>query len=296
MVTGLVAESRTAYRGRLRTRGWDVVRVVLGVFLLTAAVLKLAGHSVSAVPRVGWYAMPTVQIAAAEWELVLGFWLLSGWYKVGSWLAALATFLVFASVSGYLGWIGMASCGCFGAIQASPWHAFAVDVGALSLIFLARPQNAPAEERTGSESMRLPIAGGAYLLGTAAALALVTLAGTLAYGSPEVALARLRGELVTVEPAFVSFGEGETGETLETTVRVRNWTNIPVRLIGATSDCSCIATEGLPETIPPGQSREVPIRLRLKTRNPGYFSREAFIWTDSEGQPALRLSLGCRIR
>ena len=50
-------------------------------------------------------------------------------YPRGAWLAALGTFAAFAAVSGYLGWIGVASCGCFGVIKASPWWAFARSVG-----------------------------------------------------------------------------------------------------------------------------------------------------------------------
>jgi len=59
-------------------RGFEVVRRVLGVLLPVAAGLKLYGLNVTALPRVGWFAGPQVQVAAAAWELVLGLWLLSG--------------------------------------------------------------------------------------------------------------------------------------------------------------------------------------------------------------------------
>jgi hypothetical protein len=81
---------------------------VLGGLLLAAAGLKLYGLSVSAIPRVGWFSQPWVQLAVVEWELILGLWLLSGSYPRGAWLAALGTFAAFAAVSGYLGWIGVA--------------------------------------------------------------------------------------------------------------------------------------------------------------------------------------------
>src|SRR5437764_9267668 len=108
-------------RRSIRTRAWTFVRLALGVLLLITAGLKLAGQNVSAVPQVGWYATPMVQMAAAEWEIVLGVWLLSGRYRVGSWLTSLMTFVTFAGISGHLGYGGVASCGCFGAINASPW-------------------------------------------------------------------------------------------------------------------------------------------------------------------------------
>jgi hypothetical protein len=115
------------------------VRVLLGLVLLTAAVLKLSGLNVTAVPRAGWFAKPQVQGIAAEWKLVLGLWLLSGAYQPGAWLAAVGTFLAFAGVSGYFGWTGVANCGYFGVIRTSPWTAFGVDMAALALLVIFRP-------------------------------------------------------------------------------------------------------------------------------------------------------------
>ncbi len=74
----------------------------------------------SPLPSVHWLAASWVQIGAAEWEMILGIWMLSGKYPLSSWLAALGTFTTFAGVSGYLGLIGQTRCGCFGSIQASP--------------------------------------------------------------------------------------------------------------------------------------------------------------------------------
>src|SRR5262249_2437006 len=86
-----------------RTRSWLACGMMLGILFLFTAVLKLAGRHVSPMPQIGWFGAPMVQLAAAEWEIVLAVWLLSGRYQIGAWLAALGTFLAFASVSGYLG-------------------------------------------------------------------------------------------------------------------------------------------------------------------------------------------------
>src|SRR4051794_36300532 len=88
-------------------RGFLVVRIVLGVLLLTAAGLKLYGMNVTAVPRVGWLATPRVQLVAAEWELILGLWLLSGARQAGAWVATTSTFAAFAALSGYFGMVGV---------------------------------------------------------------------------------------------------------------------------------------------------------------------------------------------
>ena len=82
-----------------------------------------------------------VQFAAVEWELVLGVWLISGINPVGAWMAAVATFLTFAGVSFYLGWIGHASCGCFGAIKSSEsLGCLEIDLAALGLLAVGRPR------------------------------------------------------------------------------------------------------------------------------------------------------------
>ena len=107
--------------------------------LLCAAAAKLYGFIVSPFAQYGKLLNTSVQFAAVKWEIVLGVWLLSGRRPLGAWLAAVLTFAAFAVVSGYLGLIGQASCGCFGAIQASPWVAFAFDVVALILLGIARP-------------------------------------------------------------------------------------------------------------------------------------------------------------
>ncbi|MBX9582185.1 MAG: hypothetical protein K2X87_17915 [Gemmataceae bacterium] len=123
------------------------MRVLLGGLLIVAAGLKLYGLSVSAVPAVGWFAVPWVQLVAAEWELVLGLWLLAGACPLAAWAAAVGTFLTFAGVSSYLGWSGVASCGCFGAIPVSPWWAFGIDGAALTLLIASRPPT--GEDRSG---------------------------------------------------------------------------------------------------------------------------------------------------
>ena len=81
-------------------------RIVLGLFLLAAAGLKLYGLGLAGVPRVGPFSAPGVQLAVLLWEIILGAWLLSGRRALGSWLGAFGTFLVFAGASGYLGWSG----------------------------------------------------------------------------------------------------------------------------------------------------------------------------------------------
>lgn len=271
------------------------VSTLLGLLLLTAAGLKIYGWSVSTVPPVGQFSSSEVQAAAIGWEMLLGVWLLCGTAAFGSWLAALGTFTLLAAISGYLGAIGQARCGCFGRIEASPWHAFAVDVAALLLLAVARPNRQGADTLSRVSMWRSASPAGYFILGVSAIIASATGIGAWVYGSPEAALARLRGEALTVDRGFIDCGAGKPGETLEASIVVRNWTDHPVRIYGGTSDCSCVATKGLPLTIPAGGAAVVPVRMRVPQSVPGAFTRRAELITDCKEQPVIRLRLGCHV-
>jgi len=235
-----------------------------------------------------------VQFAAVEWEIVLALWLRSGYRPLGAWVAAVLTFSAFAVVSGYLGLIGQASCGCFGAIKASPWVAFGVDLVALALLGIARP-----DFRTELQSVRgrwgRAFVGEFGLIAVAVAFGAGIVGVTsLAFGSPEAALARLRGESVSVRPAFTDIGSGEAGQELEAAVEIVNWTDRPVHVFGGTSDCSCIATNDLPLTLAPGEARRVSVQVRLPA-SPGLFNRKAYYWTDCDGARRVLFGLSGRI-
>lgn len=264
-----------------------IVRVGLGVLLLAAAGLKLYGLSVSAVPRVGWFAQPWIHLATAEWELVLGAWLLSGIYPRLSWLAALVTFLAFAGVSGYLGWIGVASCGCFGTIQANPWWAFGVDGLALCALATSPPERRP--NQTQWQTTTVPA------IVVVAVLVATVGVGSWISGAPTAFLARLRGEPLTTSTTYLEMEAGVVGENRESVIEVWNWSARPVQLIGGTSDCSCITTSDLPLTIPPGESRRITIQLQIPHSTPGAFTRIAELWTDHARQPIIRFRIGCRV-
>ena len=221
-------------------------------------------------------------------------WLLSGRRPLGAWLAAVLTFAAFAVVSGYLGIIGQASCGCFGAIQASPWVAFSVDVVALVLLGIARPDfKALSAQNRGAWRRAILADVGLVAVGLAFCAGLIGLASA-AYGSPDAALARLRGESVSVLPGIADVGHGDPGETLETMIEVVNRTDKPVRITGGTSDCSCIATQDLPLTLAPGEARQLAVKVRLPG-TAGFFNRKAWLWTDCKEAPTVLFGLSGKI-
>lgn len=260
---------------------YRVVSRVVGLLLLVAAGLKLYGFRVALFAGHGWWTIPWVQLAAVEWEIILGVWLLWGRHAVGAWLAALATFLTFAGVSGYLGWVGQATCGCFGAIEASPWHAFALDIAVILALAFARP-NLRALPQHPRRALRAPASVAiASLAGAAGLFAMLAGIGTWAFGSFDAALAYLRGERISVRPGFIDLGSGAPGQTMEASVELVNRTDKLVRIVGGTSDCSCVTTADLPIALPPGEARRVSIRIVLPA-TPGLFNRKAFFWTDDD--------------
>jgi hypothetical protein len=102
--------------------------------------------------------------------------------------------------------------------------------------------------------------------------------------SPGDALARLRGESITVSPDVAYLGEGTHREERAFTVRLQNHTDHPIRVLGATATCSCQAVEELPITLEPGHSREISVRVLLRG-GPGFFKESYVFLTDDPIQP-----------
>jgi hypothetical protein len=271
----------------LRRRISGPAAIAIGLLLVAAAGLKLYGIGVSAVPSAGRLSSPPVQTTAAVWEFAIGLWLLTGRQRPFAWAAAVATFVLFSAVSGYLGSVGVARCGCFGVIEASPWVAFAVDVTAVAALLVGRPRLADIGLRPFAIYAAVVIGGASSVVGIASAV------GVLTFGSVEAGVAWLRGEQLT-SPDYVDFGDGPPGGRIERSVEVANHTDHPVRLLGGTSDCSCVTTTDLPLTLPANGRAVIAVRIGLPT-SLGVVSRRAELWTDCDGQRTITLRLGARV-
>jgi hypothetical protein len=208
---------------------------LLAVLLLAAAVLKLNGLVADPVSRMGLFTAPSFQIAVIEFELFLAAWLLWGKRPLGSWATALTVFTIFAGVSAYQGWIGRASCDCFGQLSVSPWYAFGVDLAVLVALILGRPDLAMIWRQP--RLFLVSVVPVVYALGGAVVI-LASLAGLANwfYGSPDAALAHLRGERISLYPRLVDVGTGTPEEIREAALEVVNRTDDPIRLIGGTKD------------------------------------------------------------
>ena len=135
--------------------GYDVVRILLGLVLLTAAGLK--GHQLATEPAVGTGLLDSrwFLIGVVEFELLFGLTLLAGIFPKSTWIAALACFACFAGVSAVKAVLGDASCGCFGRVPVNPWHTFGLDLTAIVALLRWQPPDAKPQYGTqGFASLR----------------------------------------------------------------------------------------------------------------------------------------------
>jgi hypothetical protein len=258
----------------------NFIRIALALFLLAAAGLKAHGIATDPLAQDSLLVSPRVLVATIEIEVVLALWLLSGYGARGAWLASFGFFAILASVSLYLGLVGQASCGCFGRITVSPWWTLALDMGVIASLVACRPQTSERVQTFWFPGA-LPIA-----LGAGAIVGLAGGAFLLAFDDPAAALARLRGEPITVEPSLSEVGDGIAQEQRAITIELKNHGTRPVRVVGGTANCACIATGHLPISIAPHESRPISVKMTFKGES-GRFQRSFALYTDDKNQPVV---------
>ena len=163
-----------------------------------------------------------------------------------------------------------------------------MDAAAVALLLVSRPA-----VQAGAAPRFLRTAG-VWAGSVALVCAAMVGASSLVFGSVEVAVAKLRGESLSVTP-YVDFGSGKPGEALEATATVTNYTDAPVRLIGGTSDCSCATIEDFPLTIPPGERASFRLKLNVIAGKGGQFTRVVTVRTDCPARPVIQFRIGCRV-
>lgn len=263
--------------------GLTVVRVTLGVILLSASGLKLLswGDDSGLGSSLALLYDPFWRMAAVEVEALLGLWLLVGLWPRALWWSALLWFLLLSGTSFYLGLVGQPSCGCFGAkLPVSPWYAFGLDVAAVAALVLFRPTQVWRFDPAVTRRILLTAAGAVAILAGAAGVL------TWAYGSPREAILRFRGELITVEPPLVDMGDVHDPDTRSTVVRLANHSDQPVRVIGGTADCSCVAWDDLPVVVAPHSDQSITIRVTFRG-SPKVLQHAFALFTDDASQPRI---------
>ena len=259
---------------------WVICKCLAGVLLLAATLKLLDGQvPVSFVHLLGPEAATAAHLLVLQGEFLLGFALLLGVCKPLVHRLTVGTFLAFAAVSFWSGWVGQSDCGCFGSVAINPWMTFSFDV--VAVILLALLPRYPAVRAEPTERAR------GWRFARVAALSVVLFNGVIVAsgvqaGSVADGLTWLRGTQLSIDGAPVDVGSQAGGQTVVRVVSVRNHLSRPVRVVGGTSDCSCVATDDLPVTIPAGEAASIRVALRLPPDKPGQFARRVWLWSDAD--------------
>ena len=121
-------------------RGYNLVRLVVALLLLTAAALK--GYDLASGPVVGSGLLESrwLLIGVVEMEILFGLWLLANIWPKLTWTVALVCFSLFTCVSLYKALSGYATCGCFGRVPVNPWYTTTLDLGIVLALLRWRPR------------------------------------------------------------------------------------------------------------------------------------------------------------
>ena len=103
------------------------------------------------------------------------------------------------------------------------------------------PAQAPPESQLSFRS--------GFLVALAVFVVLASITGVLSqvwFGGIAPGMAWWQGAAVFVEPPVRDLGEIAAGETVTVEFRLHSLRSGPVRIVGATPDCSCVVVDGLP--------------------------------------------------
>jgi hypothetical protein len=264
------------------------ISVAVALLLLTTAMLKLSDLFASSTSG-EWWTDLRVKLLTIQWEFVLGVWLLSGYRPLAAWVVAVVTFLGFAVLSGYLGIVGVPSCGCFGATaKTSPWLSFGIDVIVIMLLIRYRAPGLDSLQQWRNEfAGTVPVAAAACVL---------TVAGLILLARQPVSdqfLAKVRGDTLTARPALVDVGEGVAGEVREGTLEISNWSDRPLRVFGGTSGCNYDILVDCPRTIAAKVTDSLRVKYRLSD-DAGRSKVKVQLWAIHDDDPPIpiRFELG----
>jgi len=93
----------------------------------------------------------------------------------------------------------------------------------------------------------------------------------------------LKQEIV-VQPRIVSLGEVRPGQTYLAAFLFRNQAHTSLQLLGAQSDCNCVAVSGFPRTIMAGVAQRLVFEVHVPVDQPaGFFEPRIRILSDQHG-------------
>lgn len=266
---------------------WKFIRLGFGALLLLAAFLKFQnlGLSGSLVLEL----MPQIEWLAIQLELLVGLWLISGWWGNTSRVVLLVLLSAFFGASLMMVVQGRSTCGCLGAASVSPIWMLVFDFFAILIVASSSPA-VSEDDRSSQESVQVT-----RLRLTRPVLAL-TIAAASVFGalfislSPAIAskLAQFSGygQTLSFDSAIIDVGNGVAGEWRTIPIRLYNNGDNPVRLVGGKDGCSCRTLHSLPLTVSPRDHVDFQVSVKLGT-TPGVQNSSFWLLTDCRNQGTL---------
>lgn len=124
-----------------RVTTYDVVRIIVGVVLVTAAGLKAHELATLRVAETALFTNRWVLLFITQIELLTGLWLCINIHASWARRFAIAIFLAFALVSLSRAFRGELSCGCFGNVTVHPWLTAVFDSVAFISLATSKPRS-----------------------------------------------------------------------------------------------------------------------------------------------------------
>ena len=211
------------------------VPVVLGIILLATGVLKSHAAFFDLPVRLPHFSGRWGMVVVAEYEFLLGGWLISGFYHRYAVLSAAVTFICFFVFSAFAALEGEKTCGCFGGLNFSPWFAVTLDSLALLAITFYKPYG-------NNLHRNVP-----YFTKPAAALIclMVILPLAVAFRGPS------SSPLFSPSKPTVDLGEVTQAQSRQLSLSVTSQRDYPIQISKIESTCPCLSLDCTPRLVPP---------------------------------------------
>lgn len=249
-------------------------RIGLGLLLLASAYFKIDQSSVPILGRLPFIDSPRVFVAILVLEAIMGLWLLVGSRSRYAWATTFWLMAGMIFVNGYLASVHQPTCGCFGAqVRISP-----IVMGCIDLIMLIGVVYCYLRIPIGSSTSRGYLILSDSVL-AAAFLGFLFLISNLVVATSLAVQHRIEGRGIGLIPDnVINVGLAIQGERRVVKVSVTNKESSPIRLIGGSSSCHCIAHLSLPVTVAPHSSSE--FELWVYCGQPGFHLDRFTVTTD----------------
>lgn len=110
------------------------------------------------------------------------------------------------------------------------------------------------------------------------------------FGSVRSALSYANGDRLIADAAAKSLGVVAPGEEFPVSFALRNYSGRDIAIIGAKTSCACIATDGLPMTIPARSERELVVKVNAP-EEAGDIRERVYLYTSHDRQTELVLKI-----